>query len=175
MSALLLMLLAAINYQNSLAYALTFLLGRFVVAILHTYRNLAGLIIKAGSTPAVFVGEPAVFAYAWKAVSGRIRPSAWVGRRPSCRPRRAGSRRERVSVEPACVAARLAGGQAVCGSKAAFRWGFWWLGVGSIWTSAYWSIRVPCRVSCRCPPGPVTIRTRRAAVPMARVSMITKG
>ena len=60
--ALLLMLLAAINYQNSLAYGLTFLLTSvFIVAILHTYRNLAGLILKAGSAPAVFVGEPAGF------------------------------------------------------------------------------------------------------------------
>ncbi|PAU65328.1 hypothetical protein BZL41_07215 [Pseudomonas sp. PIC25] len=60
--ALLLMLLAAINYQNSLAYALTFLLGSlFIVAILHTYRNLAGLIIRAGGGGAVFVGEQARF------------------------------------------------------------------------------------------------------------------
>nr|MBP8236720.1 DUF58 domain-containing protein [Pseudomonas sp.] len=36
---LLLMLLAAINYQNSLAYGLTFLLmSLFIIAILHTYR-----------------------------------------------------------------------------------------------------------------------------------------
>lgn len=62
MLALLLMLLAAINYQNSLAYGLTFLLASvFVVAILHTYRNLAGLVLKASSSPAVFVGEQAAF------------------------------------------------------------------------------------------------------------------
>lgn len=60
--ALLLMLLAAINYQNSLAYGLTFwLLTVFIVAILHTYRNLAGLTLKAGSSAAVFVGEQASF------------------------------------------------------------------------------------------------------------------
>lgn len=58
--ALLLMLLAAINYENSLAYALTFLLGSvFVVAILHTWRNLAGLELKAGGSEAVFLGEQA--------------------------------------------------------------------------------------------------------------------
>lgn len=58
--ALLLMLLAAINYQNSLAYALTFLLGSvFVVAILHTWRNLAGLVLQAGSAESVFLGEQA--------------------------------------------------------------------------------------------------------------------
>lgn len=60
--ALLLMLLVAINYQNSLAYGLTFLLmAVFVVAILHTYRNLAGLVLKAGGGGAVFVGEQARF------------------------------------------------------------------------------------------------------------------
>ncbi|MFC3607023.1 DUF58 domain-containing protein [Stutzerimonas tarimensis] len=58
--ALVIMLLAAVNYQNSLAYALTFLLGSlFVIAILHTYRNLAGLELHGGSAPAVFVGETA--------------------------------------------------------------------------------------------------------------------
>ncbi|WXL27535.1 DUF58 domain-containing protein [Ectopseudomonas mendocina] len=60
MAALLLMLLMGINYQNSLAYALTFLLASvFVVAILHTYRNLAGLRLKSGRAPSVFVGEEA--------------------------------------------------------------------------------------------------------------------
>jgi len=58
--ALLIMLLAAINYQNSLAYALTFLLGAvFVVAILHTYRNLAGLELQAAAPLPVFAGERA--------------------------------------------------------------------------------------------------------------------
>lgn len=60
--ALLLMLLVGINYQNSLAYGLTFLLmSVFIVAILHTYRNLAGLVLKAGGGGAVFVGEQARF------------------------------------------------------------------------------------------------------------------
>ncbi|WJN57463.1 hypothetical protein OH686_01860 [Pseudomonas sp. SO81] len=60
--ALVLMLLAGINYENSLAYGLTFLLAAvFVVAILHTYRNFAGLILKAGASGAVFAGEQARF------------------------------------------------------------------------------------------------------------------
>ncbi|WP_407363121.1 DUF58 domain-containing protein [Pseudomonas luteola] len=60
--ALILMLLAAINYQNSLAYGLTFLLFSVgIVTILHTYRNLAGLrLTAAGSAPA-FVDEPVRF------------------------------------------------------------------------------------------------------------------
>lgn len=58
--AMVLMLLAAINYQNSLAYALTFLLGSvYVVAILHTWRNLAGLILQAAGAEPVFLGEQA--------------------------------------------------------------------------------------------------------------------
>lgn len=60
--ALALMLLAGINYQNSLAYGLTFfLLAVFVVAILHTYRNLADLTLQAGGCAPVFVGEQAGF------------------------------------------------------------------------------------------------------------------
>ncbi len=60
--ALLLMLLAGINYENSLAYGLTFMLmAVFIVAILHTFRNFSGLILKAGVSGAVFVGEQARF------------------------------------------------------------------------------------------------------------------
>jgi uncharacterized protein (DUF58 family) len=41
---LLIMLITAINYQNSLIYLLTFLLGAVFVAAMHqTHRNLAGL------------------------------------------------------------------------------------------------------------------------------------
>ncbi|WP_248768741.1 DUF58 domain-containing protein [Pseudomonas sp. MWU12-2345] len=57
-----LILMVAINYQSSLAYALCFLLlSVFVVAILHTWRNLQGLVLSAGTGPAVFVGEQARF------------------------------------------------------------------------------------------------------------------
>ncbi|BBP82188.1 DUF58 domain-containing protein [Pseudomonas sp. USHLN015] len=60
--ALVLMLLAAINYQNSLAYGLTFLLlSVFILTILHTFRNLAGMTLRAAGAPAVFVGERARF------------------------------------------------------------------------------------------------------------------
>jgi len=54
--------IAAVNYANGLAYALTFLLAAIgVVAILHTHRNLAGLRLSAGPAPPVFAGEPARF------------------------------------------------------------------------------------------------------------------
>lgn len=57
-AALLVMLLAAINYQNSLAYALSFLLGSlFLVGMLHTQRNLVGLTLRAAGAQPVFLGE----------------------------------------------------------------------------------------------------------------------
>lgn len=55
---LLVMLLGAVNYNNSLAYALVFLLASiFIISILHTYRNLLHLIVDVGHTPAAFCGE----------------------------------------------------------------------------------------------------------------------
>lgn len=60
--ALLIMLVAAINYQNSLAYALTFLLGSmFWMSILHTWLNLVSIELVAAGVAPVFAGEPAVF------------------------------------------------------------------------------------------------------------------
>ncbi len=57
---LLVMLIGAINYDNSLAYLLTFLLaGISVVTLLHTYRGLPGLCLRLGQPAAVFSGEPA--------------------------------------------------------------------------------------------------------------------
>ena len=57
---LLAMLLAGINYENNLVFAFTFLLGGlFVVAVLHTYANLAGLRLSALSVRPVFAGERA--------------------------------------------------------------------------------------------------------------------
>jgi uncharacterized protein (DUF58 family) len=55
---LLLMLIAAINYQNNMAFALVFLLACvFFVSILHTYANLSGLTIKTLGAKAGFVGD----------------------------------------------------------------------------------------------------------------------
>lgn len=59
---LLVMLLLAINYQNNLMFATTFLLGSlFVVAILHTYANLSGIRINFIRGHACFVGAQAAF------------------------------------------------------------------------------------------------------------------
>lgn len=55
---LLLMLLLAVNYSNSMAYVMTFLLGSLLmVSMLHTYRNLRGLIISSLTASPVFAGE----------------------------------------------------------------------------------------------------------------------
>ena len=56
------LLVGAINYGLSLAYLFTFwFAGLGVVAMFHTQRNLAGLVIRAGATPPVFSGETARF------------------------------------------------------------------------------------------------------------------
>lgn len=60
--ALLVMLIAAINYNLSLGYALVFLLGGVAVAsIVHAFRNLLHLSVAPGRADPVFVGESAGF------------------------------------------------------------------------------------------------------------------
>ena len=60
--SLVVMLIGAINYNLSLGYALVFLLaGLGVAAILHTFRNLAGLSLTVGACAPVFAGETARF------------------------------------------------------------------------------------------------------------------
>jgi len=55
---LMMMLIAAINYENSLIFAVTFLLGSvFVASILHTFNNLSGLTISAVDAQPCFAGE----------------------------------------------------------------------------------------------------------------------
>lgn len=57
---LVIMLIGAINYQNSLVYAVVFTLGSlFWVGLHHTYRNLAGLQLQATGSLPVFSGEEA--------------------------------------------------------------------------------------------------------------------
>lgn len=59
---LIVMLLGAINYDNSLAHALTFLIASLMlIAIVHTYRNLAGVTLGSAPAEPVFAGEHAHF------------------------------------------------------------------------------------------------------------------
>ena len=60
---LLLLLLGSVNYNKSLGYVLTFILvGLGNVAMFSTWKNLAGLRLRAGGCSPVFTGEKAVFA-----------------------------------------------------------------------------------------------------------------
>lgn len=55
---LLLLILAAINYQASLVFSVAFVLGSvFLVTILYTFRNLSGLRLEMAGTRPGFVGE----------------------------------------------------------------------------------------------------------------------
>ncbi len=62
MICLMVMLLTAINFQNNLSYALTFLLVTlFIIATLHTYANLSGLNIQAIRAAPAFPGQQTEF------------------------------------------------------------------------------------------------------------------
>jgi uncharacterized protein (DUF58 family) len=56
------MLLTTMNYGLALGYALTFLLtGIWLISMVHTWRNLAGLVLRAGRSEPVHAGEFAEF------------------------------------------------------------------------------------------------------------------
>jgi len=62
--ALLIMLVASINYNLSLGYGLVFLLtGVAVVSIVHAFRNLLNLSIIPGRAEPIFAGETARFGF----------------------------------------------------------------------------------------------------------------
>lgn len=80
---LVVILLGAINYDNALGYLLTFLLsGLVLVAMLHTYRNLAGLEFMGVRSAPVFVGELAHFACHIENESHLVRLAITAGRWP---------------------------------------------------------------------------------------------
>lgn len=83
MLALITMLLGAVNYNNSMAYMLTFLLGSvFMVCMLHTHHNLAGLILSGATPQPVFVGDTAEFPVLIDNRDGPLRPALRFTRRP---------------------------------------------------------------------------------------------
>ncbi|WP_379912634.1 DUF58 domain-containing protein [Marinobacterium aestuariivivens] len=68
----LIILLLGINYENNLVYGASFLLlSLFVLSILHTYGNLAGLTITALTARPCLVGEQAEFELLLRAGSRR--------------------------------------------------------------------------------------------------------
>jgi len=83
---LLVLLVASINYQLSLGFLLTFMLGGMAgVAMLHTWRNLAHLRLRPGRCDPVFAGETGHFAVALETPS-RTRFSIGVRRRDDTDP-----------------------------------------------------------------------------------------
>jgi uncharacterized protein (DUF58 family) len=76
----LLILLMGINFQNNLVYMVCFWLGALlVINILHTYRNLAGLIIRGVRGEPCFAGERALFELELENQSARTRYSIELG------------------------------------------------------------------------------------------------
>lgn len=70
---LFLLFIAAINYENNMIFSVVFLLASmFVVSILHTYRNLAGLTLAISHTQPVFLGEKAEVEIALKRSGKRL-------------------------------------------------------------------------------------------------------
>lgn len=74
------LLLLAINYRNALVYLLAFwLAAAAVVAILHTFRNLAGLRLRPGPVAPVFAGDTARFRVTLENPDARPRLAVTVG------------------------------------------------------------------------------------------------
>jgi uncharacterized protein (DUF58 family) len=73
------MTLTATNYNNNMGFALAFILASLgMVSILHTYRNIAGLILRAGRAPAVFRGDMARFNITVENHSAQTRYSVYL-------------------------------------------------------------------------------------------------
>lgn len=74
------MVLAGVNYQNSLVFALSFLLASlFMVSMLHTFRNLSGLTLVAGQARPAFAGDDAEFTVVLKRSGTRVYESLQLG------------------------------------------------------------------------------------------------
>lgn len=77
---ILFMMLAGINYQNSLIFALAFLLtSLFMVSILHTFRNLSGLTLQGHRGSPVFAGEDCDFVVTLSRDGKRIYEGVVIG------------------------------------------------------------------------------------------------
>jgi len=77
---LVLLLVTAINYQNSLIYALTFwLFSVSLVAMLFTFRNMAALKLKAGHVHPVFAGDTAQLPLRMESSKKRSHEALYVG------------------------------------------------------------------------------------------------
>ena len=77
---LLLLLITAINYQNSLIYGLAFwLFSMGLAAMIFTFRNLAGLVLQAGHVNPVFAGDVAELPLRLSAQKKRLHEALVIG------------------------------------------------------------------------------------------------
>ena len=71
---LLLLFIGSLNYTLSLGYLLTFFLAALgIVAMLHTFRNLQGLLVRWRVSEPVFAGDNALFPLQFENPSGNGR------------------------------------------------------------------------------------------------------
>jgi uncharacterized protein (DUF58 family) len=78
--AIMLLWIAATNYENNLSFGLSFLLlALFLVCILHTYNNLAGLTIAVVGADPVFAGEYAAVELLLSTREGKIHDALNLG------------------------------------------------------------------------------------------------
>lgn len=85
--ALLVMLIASINYNLGLGFALVFLLGGVGLAsMVHAFRNLLNLSVRPGRVAAVFAGEAAQFHLLVDNARGSRRPALKIGSEPADMP-----------------------------------------------------------------------------------------
>lgn len=72
---LMLLLVGSINYSNNLGFLLTFfLVGLGLVAMVHTWRNLAGLRLRTSRSEPIFSGQTASFPFHIDINNQRTRP-----------------------------------------------------------------------------------------------------
>ncbi|MEX0959471.1 MAG: DUF58 domain-containing protein [Burkholderiales bacterium] len=78
-ATLVLMLIGSINYNLALGYGLAFLLaGTGIVSILHTWRNLAHVRLRAGKSEPTFLGDVARFRILVENPGQVSRVSLWI-------------------------------------------------------------------------------------------------
>lgn len=79
-AALLVMLLASINYDLSLGYALVFTLaGSAAASMVHAFRNLYGLAVRPGRCAPAFAGDTSAFGLLIDNPRARRRPALRIG------------------------------------------------------------------------------------------------
>ena len=77
---LIVLILGAINYQNSLVYGVAFLLGSmFIITILYTFRNLSGLTVELMDSGSGYVDEDIEFVVRVERAPGKGREGIQVG------------------------------------------------------------------------------------------------